>query len=368
MSRSRAGKGRWVGWVVVVFGLAAVTVRNVFLVGGDPTLDVAMAGAALAGLIIVVISGRREFKSGGTSDVGPLCVQAGLVFSAMPQDWQRLIFGAADPKARRRGGLTVKVCVADDWLVIDRVWDPLLYFEPLEARFPIAAVTDVVVGAPVVALIGSTLTFQLASGGEVRFDVQAGAALAERVAQRFRDAATSARATRSAPSPALELVSGRTSMELPPSEAEVRRRASARYYKITGSMIFAMLLFVAGFAAGSIGRQSADHRATKAEAALTSSDTRANTLQTQLDKTKALLEVVQTDAAQSVGDGIYRVGRGVKAGLYHTTGMPNCYWAKLSSSNPSDIVDNGVSGGPQTITIDSLYFITKGCGTSSKMG
>jgi hypothetical protein len=262
------------------------------------------------------------------------------------------------------------VRAADDSLVIERVWDPLLYFEPIEARFPIGAVTDVVVGPPVVALIGSTLTFQLASGGEVRFDVQAGAALAERVAQRFRDAADTARAARPAPSPTLQLVSGRTSisMELPPSEAELRRRAAARYYKVTGSIIFAMLLFVAGFAVGSIGRQSANHRATKAEAALTTSNTRANDLQSKLDKAKMLLEVVQADAARSVGDGIYRVGRGVQAGLYHTTGMPQCYWAKLNSSNQNDTIDNGVSGGPQTVMIDSPYFVTKGCGTWSKVG
>ena len=71
-------------------------------------------------------------------------------------------------------------------------------------------------------------------------------------------------------------------MELPPSEAEIRRDHRPGISKFTGSMFIAMLIFVGGFAAGSIRRQSADHRATKAEAALTSSDTRTDTLQTQL--------------------------------------------------------------------------------------
>lgn len=368
MSQGGSSKHQWVGWAILVLSITAVTGRYVFVQGADPTLSVAMAAAGLVGVIIAVVAGRHEFKVDGANELGPLSMRAGLVFSAMPNDWQRLVLDAADPKARKRGGFTVTVRATDDSLVIERVWDPLLYFEPFEARFPMAAVNDVVVGPPVMGHIGATLTFHMASGGTVRFDVQAGTAMAERVAQRFRDVAISARSGGPAPPATLRLVSERISMDQRASEARAHQITVSRYYKIAGSIILAVLLFVAGFAVGSIGRQSANHRAAKAEVALTSSNTRANDLQTQLDQANAMLEVVQADTARSFGDGTYKVGRDIHAGLYHNPGMPKCYWAKLKSSNQNDTIDNGGSGGPEVVTIDSPYFTSKGCGTWDLVG
>lgn len=74
--------------------------------------------------------------------------------------------------------------------------------------------------------------------------------------------------------------------------------------------------------------------------------------------------------ASTFGDGLYQVGKDIQAGQYHTTGTvgSNCYWAKLRSSNTSDIADNNLSPGPQTVVIDSPYFTSRGCAAWTKVG
>lgn len=53
------------------------------------------------------------------------------------------------------------------------------------------------------------------------------------------------------------------------------------------------------------------------------------------------------------GEGIYVVGKDIKPGRYHTGGGSLCYWARLSSLNTSDIIDNSNITGPQTIEVGS---------------
>ena len=70
-----------------------------------------------------------------------------------------------------------------------------------------------------------------------------------------------------------------------------------------------------------------------------------------------------------VGDGLFQVGADIQRGRYHTNGASrNCYWAKLKSSNTSDIIDNNNSTGPQTVVIDSPYFTSDGCDEWVKVG
>lgn len=72
--------------------------------------------------------------------------------------------------------------------------------------------------------------------------------------------------------------------------------------------------------------------------------------------------------ASSFSDGVFQVGRDIQRGQYHTTGAPECYWAKLNSSVTSDIGDNNLGSGPQTVVIDTPYFKSDGCGTWTKIG
>ena len=89
----------------------------------------------------------------------------------------------------------------------------------------------------------------------------------------------------------------------------------------------------------------------------------------QLDAQQASLDGQQAAIdANSFSDGLYQVGADIQAGQYHTDGGDTCYWAKLSTSDTSSYIDNNLSAGPQTVTIDSPYFDSEGCGTWTKVG
>lgn len=64
-------------------------------------------------------------------------------------------------------------------------------------------------------------------------------------------------------------------------------------------------------------------------------------------------------------DGTYLVGTDIMPGIYRMPGGSHCYWARLSSLNTSDIIDNNNSSGPQTVEIQpsDRAFISHGCGT-----
>jgi hypothetical protein len=60
--------------------------------------------------------------------------------------------------------------------------------------------------------------------------------------------------------------------------------------------------------------------------------------------------------ASMAGDGVFVVGTDIEPGTYHTSGAVggsggNCYYALLSSTNTSDIIDNNDVTGPATITV-----------------
>ena len=73
-------------------------------------------------------------------------------------------------------------------------------------------------------------------------------------------------------------------------------------------------------------------------------------------------------------DGVYVVGQDIPAGTYHTSGngggaLNQCYYATLSSTNTSDILDNNNFNGPETVNLSGVYAfqISGGC-TWTKMG
>ncbi len=74
-----------------------------------------------------------------------------------------------------------------------------------------------------------------------------------------------------------------------------------------------------------------------------------------------------TGAPSSVpGDGIYEVGRDIKAGTYSSAkpDSGNCYWARLSGTDGlTDILANNNSSGQSLVTIKATdkFFETNGC-------
>jgi hypothetical protein len=109
-----------------------------------------------------------------------------------------------------------------------------------------------------------------------------------------------------------------------------------------------------------------------------------DTRQAQLDQRQKDLDAKSADISgreaavsqqetQSVGDGIYEVGKDMAPGKYHTNSPDEygCYYALLSA--PSDagfdnIIDNNNVDGPATIVVNSPYFESNGCGTWQKVG
>jgi hypothetical protein len=83
--------------------------------------------------------------------------------------------------------------------------------------------------------------------------------------------------------------------------------------------------------------------------------------------TETATETATEDAAptqpEGITDGTYVVGVDIKAGTYHSTGGNGCYWARLSSDNETDIIDNHLGDGPTTVTIKrgDHAFETNGC-------
>jgi hypothetical protein len=75
----------------------------------------------------------------------------------------------------------------------------------------------------------------------------------------------------------------------------------------------------------------------------------------------------QRQADRSFGNGTWVVGTDIEPGTYRTDGAtgPGCYWARLSglSGEFGDIITNGITEGPTTVTIASsdAAFESQGC-------
>jgi hypothetical protein len=67
-------------------------------------------------------------------------------------------------------------------------------------------------------------------------------------------------------------------------------------------------------------------------------------------------------------DGTYRVGTDMAPGTYRSGGTSpegesDCYWARLRSLKPTDIIDSGIGTGSQVVTIQPTdrAFVTHSC-------
>lgn len=110
---------------------------------------------------------------------------------------------------------------------------------------------------------------------------------------------------------------------------------------------------------------TANAKASAAYAARNTALSQQETTLKQQEKTVAA-EVGQLQASQISGDGVYVVGKDIKAGVYHTngsgdTGQNDCYFATLNSTDTSDIADNNNFDGAETVNVSSAYaFQTNG--------
>ena len=96
----------------------------------------------------------------------------------------------------------------------------------------------------------------------------------------------------------------------------------------------------------------------KAAATYASKLAQVNALQRTLRREQGLI------TANTISqDGVYVVGKDIKAGTYHTSGGNQCYYATLNSTNTSDISDNNNFNGPETVDLSGAYAfqISGGC-------
>jgi multidrug efflux pump subunit AcrA (membrane-fusion protein) len=118
----------------------------------------------------------------------------------------------------------------------------------------------------------------------------------------------------------------------------------------------------------------ADELKQRAESRLARLDKRAMKLDEQaaeLDsREQEVVAAEQTLESSTIPDGVWELGRDYEAGIYRAEGGGGCYWEKLESpSGEFDaIIANGGFNRNQTLTIDSPYFSTSGCGEWVKIG
>ncbi len=88
----------------------------------------------------------------------------------------------------------------------------------------------------------------------------------------------------------------------------------------------------------------------QAQAQYASKMAQANALLRKLQHQQA---VVQSSTISA--DGVYVVGKDIPAGVYHTSGGGECYYATLNSTNTFDIIDNNNFNGPETVDVSGAY-------------
>ena len=64
-------------------------------------------------------------------------------------------------------------------------------------------------------------------------------------------------------------------------------------------------------------------------------------------------------------DGTYVMDMDIWPGIIHNAGGTVCYWARLRSLDPSDVIDSNESSSPQVVTLhgSDTAFLTRNCGT-----
>jgi|tagenome__1003787_1003787.scaffolds.fasta_scaffold20378843_1 hypothetical protein len=91
----------------------------------------------------------------------------------------------------------------------------------------------------------------------------------------------------------------------------------------------------------------------------------------QKSKLQQLTGAVSAAKANTfAGTGTYLVGADINPGVYRAAPSPGCYWARLSTLNTSDIIDNDNADGPVVVEIGSSdkAFQASDCAKFHKIG
>ena len=182
--------------VVAAVGVAvALLFVQVAVLAGSVLIGVA-AVAGTAGLAWWFVSRERSRTETAMRDApgGVVAAHGVLDFRSVPKEWRDAARLASSPLTPdRMPGLHVTVRADGGTLTVEKRRVFGTGSTPFTLRVPLAAVTEVHAGAPQVGLMGSSLIFRLAEAEDLVVDVVASRGLTGEVAQRFSDAAESAR-------------------------------------------------------------------------------------------------------------------------------------------------------------------------------
>lgn len=120
-------------------------------------------------------------------------------------------------------------------------------------------------------------------------------------------------------------------------------------------------------------QDAASRAATDAQAALASQKAKLDARSATLDaRAKAVAGFEAAAKANTIpGEGLFLVGKDIQPGTYKSTPADsgNCYYARLSSTDTSDIIDNNNTSGPVVVTIKATdkAFSVSGCNEFHKI-
>jgi len=191
----------------------------------------------------------------------------------------------------------------------------------------------------------------------------------------------------------------------PPPESRPPPRTSKKVIRLTAAVVGGLVLLGGAFAAGSAAGRSAipgyQHQIAQAHRNLTAEQAKLATQKATLATEQAQVQTAQTAAKNAMStalaqvraqyksrlasvrslqrklrqeqgivqsstisaDGVYVVGKDIPAGLYHTSGGNQCYYATLGSTDTFNILDNNNFNGPETVDVSGAYAfeINGGC-------
>jgi hypothetical protein len=210
-------------WQSLVVGAGIVVLSVAYFVGVE--LHDALTGL-VAGLAFVFVSGslaaiarRRAERRLAAVVAGSLAVHAVLDLSCLPGDWPVLARESLRAVVGSNAGMSVVLTAADGYVSIERRSSALTGKSTFTARLPLPSIRRIRVRRSRRTLNGCSLTFDLASGDELRVDIRVGSESAERVADLFRDAARTTPSDSSWARGGIEVTSSRPPERTTPSRA-----------------------------------------------------------------------------------------------------------------------------------------------------
>jgi multidrug efflux pump subunit AcrA (membrane-fusion protein) len=92
----------------------------------------------------------------------------------------------------------------------------------------------------------------------------------------------------------------------------------------------------------------------------------------RLDRLKNQVSQARANVARDTipGSGTFLIGADVAPGTYRAAAQSGCYWARLSTLNTADIIDNNNADGPVVVEIKASdkAFEAQGCADFHKIG